>query len=230
MTARSRIEEWVKSIIVAACCVFFIKYFIVQNFKVPTGSMEKTILVGDFLFANKFIYGIKLPRINRRFLKLRDPQRGDIVVFRYPLQPRKAYIKRCIGVPGDTIEIRDKVVWVNGTALVEPYVTHKDGRMYPPLELDRGNPYYQRVWEERGFVRAGGSVRDNFGPIGLPEGCFFMLGDNRDNSLDSRFWGPLQQELILGEALFLYWSWDPLIPVYRIWEKVRWRRIGRPIR
>lgn len=226
---RSKVEEWVKSLIIAAVCVFFIKYFIVQNFRVPTGSMENTILIGDFLFANKFIYGTKLPRIDRRFLKLRQPKRGDVVVFRYPLEPRRAYIKRCIGLPGDTVEIKDKVVHVNGTALVEPYVIHSDSRIYPALELPQGNPYYQQLWEDRGFIRAGGRIRDNFGPVTMSEGCFFMLGDNRDNSLDSRFWGPLSGKLILGKAFILYWSWDPWVPFYRIWHKVRWRRIGRPI-
>jgi len=226
----SKIWEWIKSLIVAACCVFFIKYFVIQNFKVPTGSMEKTILVGDFLFANKFIYGVKLPRIEKRFLKIREPRRGDVVVFRYPLEPRKAYIKRCIGTPGDTIEIRNKVVYVNGAPLVENYVTHRDRTVYPALESSGGNAHYQKLWQDRGFARAGGRVRDSFGPIEVPESSYFMLGDNRDNSLDSRFWGPVQEELILGKALFLYWSWDSTVPLYRIWEKVRWKRIGSPVR
>jgi signal peptidase I len=214
---------------VAACCVFVIKYFIVQNFRVPTGSMENTILIGDFLFANKFIYGTKLPRIDKRFFKLRDPVRGDIIVFRYPLEPRKAYIKRCVGLPGDTLKIKDKAVYVNGTRLMEAYVTHNDKRTYPAGGVSRKDPEYQKHWEMSQFIRMSGAVRDNFGPVVIPEGSYFMLGDNRDNSLDSRYWGPVAQELILGKALFLYWSWDPGIPFHRIWDKIRWRRIGRPI-
>jgi signal peptidase I len=152
---------------------------VVQAFQIPSGSMEDTLLVGDFLLANKFLYGAQVPFTTLRLPGIRDPRRGDIIVFRAPHQD-KDFIKRCIAVGGDTVELRDNKLLVNGEPKEEPYVVLK-GRT-PAVA--------------------------NFGPITVPQGYLFMLGDNRNNSQDSRFWGPLDEKLIKGKAMVLYLSWD----------------------
>ena len=156
--------------------------------------MEKTLLVGDFLFINKMIYGAELAPgfhghdlFDVRFPAIRKPRPGDIIVFRYPLDLAVDYIKRCVSVEGQTVEIRDKVLYVDGKPQVEPYAMHGDPRILP---------------------RDGNNPRDNFGPITVPKDHVFMMGDNRDNSFDSRFWGPLPLKLVKGKAMFLYLSWD----------------------
>ncbi len=162
--------------------VSFIMYFIIQAFKIPSGSMEDTLLIGDHLFALKFAYGWWIP-VARKYIKFRDPKRGDIIIFKFPLNTKKDFIKRCIGLPGETLEIKNKKVYINGKALKEPYAYFKDG---PP--------------QPRGM-----SVRDNFGPIHIPKGSFFVMGDNRDFSMDSRYWGCLERKYLRGKALFIYW-------------------------
>jgi len=164
----------------------FVRAFVIQAFRIPTGSMMDTLLVGDFLFVNKFIYGAGVPFTNLHLPEVRDPRRGDIIVFKYPGDLRRDFIKRCIAVGGQTVEIRNKVVYVDGVALDEPYVIRTDPRIFPK-EL---------------------SSRDNMAPLYIPEGYLFMMGDNRDNSQDSRFWGPLDKNLVKGKAMILYWSWD----------------------
>jgi len=180
---------------------FFIRTCVIQPFKIPSESMLDTLVIGDCLFVNKFIYGIKVPFTDLRLPHLRVPQRGDVVVFRYPVDPSQDFIKRLIGVPGDTIEIRGKKVYVNGTLYQNPHELHKDPNILP-REL---------------------TVRDNFGPVQVPAGSYFMMGDNRDNSLDSRFWGFVPEKDIVGPAFIKYWSWDndKWLP--------RWNRIGRLI-
>ncbi|MDR2708584.1 MAG: signal peptidase I [Elusimicrobiota bacterium] len=192
-----------------------IMFLFIQAFKIPSGSMRNTLLEGDHLFVNKFIYGLHIPFADgKRVFPMRQIKRGDIIVFRAPvsaLSPEekakninKDFIKRCVGLPGDTIEIKDKVLYVNGIAQSEPYVLYGD-KNTTYLGVLHGMSDYQQEWESGNFVFLGQRIRDNFGPVVVPEGYFMMMGDNRDFSFDSRFFGPVKNELIKGKALFLYW-------------------------
>jgi signal peptidase I len=192
--AKSPLREWVEVIVVGLLVVSLFRGVVAQAYQIPSGSMEKTLLVGDFLFINKMVYGAELAPgfqgrtlFDFRFPAIRKPRPGDIIVFRYPLNTAVDYIKRCVAVEGQTVEVRDKVLYVDGERRDEPYAIHGDPRILP-----RG---------EKGS-------RDNFGPITVPKDCLFMMGDNRDNSFDSRFWGPLPLRLVKGKAMFLYLSWD----------------------
>ncbi|HEX9080068.1 MAG TPA: signal peptidase I [Desulfuromonadaceae bacterium] len=198
---KSLFREYAESIIWALVLAFVIRSCVVQAFKIPSGSMEDTLAIGDHIFVNKFIYGIKLPFTDKRILKLRDPRRGDVMVFRYPEDRSKDFIKRVIGVPGDEILVRDKRVYVNGTLYQNPHEVHK----------------------EAGILSRGQSARDNFGPVRVPAGSYFMMGDNRDRSYDSRFWGFVTEGDIRGKAFIKYWSWDQ-----DSW-RVRWASIGQVI-
>ncbi len=225
----------IKSLAIALAGALLIKYSVIEAYNVPTGSMEDTILVGDFLLANKFIYNIKLPMIgfsshglrmtNISFQGLRNPRPGDIVVFKFPGDSSTNYVKRCIAVGGQVIEVRDKKVFVDGVEFKEyPFGKHVD----PNLD----------------------KRRDNFGPYKVPPATYFMMGDNRDDSYDSRFWGPVPQRFILGKALVVHWSWGPpptgnyprwdwLNPLTwppDLWynmihfhERVRWERLGQAL-
>lgn len=176
-------REYVEAIAVAVLLALVIRTFAFQAFRIPSGSMEDTLLVGDYLFVSKFLYGAEIPFTGgARLPAIRDPERGDIIVFRYPEDPSEDFIKRCVGIPGDTVEVRDKVLYINGEPQNEPYVKHTDRRVIPG--------------------------RDDYGPVVIPEGQYFMMGDNRDNSRDSRAWGFLDHSLIRGKALFIYFSWD----------------------
>ncbi|MGM0441586.1 MAG: signal peptidase I [Elusimicrobiota bacterium] len=184
------LKEWANAGLWAVVIALFVMSFIVQAFKIPSGSMRDTLQVGDHLFVNKFIYGIRLPfNKEKRILKFKEPERKEIVVFEYPPDPSKDYIKRCIGLPGETVQIKDKKVYINGKLLEEEYVTHKDPNTY----------------RNAGYVPDNLRIRDNYGPKSIPEGKYFVLGDNRDFSSDSRYWGFLPEKYIKGEALFLYW-------------------------
>ena len=190
---KSSIREYVEALILAIVLTVVIRGLVIQAFRIPTGSMEDTLLVGDFLFVNKMVYGSEIDigfSGNRlfyyRFPAIRHPKVGDIIVFRYPDDPARDFIKRCVAVGGQTVEIRDKVLYVDGHPREEPYVVHKDPRVLP-REVNQ---------------------RDNFGPFVVPQGHLFMMGDNRDNSQDSRYWGALPEDLVKGKAMVLYWSWD----------------------
>jgi signal peptidase I len=193
-------REYGEALLVAGILALIIRTFLFQAFHIPSGSMEDTLLEGDFLFVSKTLYGAEVPFTGgKRLPAIRTPQRGDIIVFRYPEDPSQDFIKRCVGVPGDVIDIRDKVVYVNGEAQDEPFTKH--------TQPDRQIP-----------------VRDNFGPITVPEDKFFMLGDNRENSRDSRYWGFVDYSQLRGKALFIYWSWDKdhkLPRLSRIFDLVR---------
>jgi signal peptidase I len=183
------VVEWLKTIISALIIALLIRAFIIQAFRIPTGSMESTLLVGDHLMVNKFIYGPKIPFTDIRILPIREIKRGEIIVFNAPCDPSKDYIKRCVGIPGDKIEIKNKVLYVNDIKQDEPYVQHTDSEIIPKSDI---NP------------------RDNFGPVVVPKDSYFALGDNRDNSNDSRYWGFVPKKKIIGKALFIYW------PLHRI--------------
>jgi signal peptidase I len=199
---RSIVREYLEAALWALLITLFLRAFVIQAFRIPSESMKDTLLVGDFLFVNKFEYGAKIPFTHIRLPGLRQPKRGDVIVFQFPQDPSKDYIKRCIATGGETIEIHNKAVSVTGTALVEPYAIHSDPNVKP----------------------AGYEYRDNFGPFTVPPTEMFMMGDNRDNSNDSRYWGTLAMDLVKGRAMFLYWSWDG----DRNWP--RWNRILKPIR
>jgi signal peptidase I len=193
-TRKDTLNEWVKSIVIALLLALITRATVVQAFRIPTSSMEETLLVGDFLLVNKFIYGSKIPFVDARLPKIRDPKRGDVIVFKHPTEG-KDFIKRCIGVAGDRIEIKNDVVYVNGAPQDEPYKIL------------------------RGF---GGSSSD-FGPVVVPAGHVFMMGDNRHNSYDSRSWGPLDLQYVKGKAMVMYFSWD------KKKHLPRWTRMGKII-
>jgi signal peptidase I len=190
---KSTFREYVEALLLAIVLTVVIRGLVIQAFRIPTGSMEDTLLVGDFLFVNKMVYGSEIDIgfggnriLYYRFPAIRDPKPGDIIVFRYPDDPARDFIKRCVAVGGQVVELRDKVLYVDGRPREEPYAVHKDPRILP-RETSR---------------------RDNFGPYVVPQGHLFMMGDNRDNSHDSRFWNALPRSLVKGKAMFLYWSWD----------------------
>ena len=185
---KSTVREYYEALLIAVIFVNFARIFVFQAFKIPTGSMEDNLKVGDHIIVNKFIYGPG-PR-GGGLLPLRDIKRGDVIVFRYPLQPDTDFVKRVIGMPGDTVTVRDKVVSVNGTALNEPYVIHDDPQVYP-LQPALPEPYRSR---------------DQFGPFKVPQGQYFAMGDNRDRSSDSRYWGTVPRSMIKGRAFMVYWS------------------------
>ncbi len=195
---RNQGREWAKSLVIAFVLFLFIRAFFIQAFKIPTGSMEDTLLVGDFLLVNKLVYGPKIPFTDIHLPSIDEPEKGDIVVFKYPLDEDLDFVKRCIAVPGDTVQMINKAVYVNGERLDEPYVRFISKRI-------TGNP---RKTTEVVKTPRFPLVRDNFGPIVVPEDKYFVMGDNRDNSSDSRMWGFVDRGLIVGKPLFIYFSWD----------------------
>ncbi len=220
--------EWVKSISVAILLFLVIRTFAVEAFKIPTGSMERTLLIGDFLLVNKAVYGAQVPFTGVRLPAFDDPERGDVVVFEYPLDPSKSYVKRVVGLPGDTVGMRGGDLYVNGSLADEAYVQHTqpDGDYYDP-QFEWQRKYLSPGAELRDYR----PTRDEWGPIVVPEGKYFVMGDNRDNSQDSRYWGFVDRELIKGRPLFIYYSFDrsKLRPLPWITE-VRWDRVGNLVR
>lgn len=201
MKSKKRIfREYLEAIITALILALIIRTFVVQAFKIPSGSMIPTLLIGDHILVNKFIYGIEIPFTDKKILMFRKPRRGDIIVFKYPENPKKDFIKRVVAIEDDVIEERDKAIYLNGQRVIEPYAYHYDKYVRP----NRFDP------------------RDNFGPLVVPKGKVFVMGDNRDQSYDSRYWGFVDLKDIRGKALIIYWSWDP-----NNW--LRYNRIGRLI-
>lgn len=180
------VREYAESIVIAIILALIIRTFIVQAFKIPSGSMEDTLAVGDHILVNKFIYGTKIPFTDNRILKIRDPKRGDVIVFEYPEDPSKDFIKRIVGTPGDVVQVRDKKVYINNQPYENPHEVHKEKEIIPQAQ----NP------------------RDNTKLITVPPDAYFVMGDNRDRSYDSRFWGFVKSEKIKGLAFIKYWSWD----------------------
>lgn len=231
---QSEALEWVKSFAIAVLLFFLIRTFLIQAYTIPSGSMEETLRVGDYLMANNAIYGAHIPFTNIRVPAFRDPRFGDIVVFRPAYNdPVIDVVKRVVGEPGDTIAMVDRVVYKNGEPLDEPYV---EPHYLPDEPIQRfGVAGYQ--WHLEALP--GGvdptiyaPTRDNWGPLVVPEAHYLLLGDNRDQSLDSRFVGFIPREVIRGKALFIYYSIDPYIsrPAPRVVTAVRWDRIGMLIR
>ena len=187
---KSAVREYFESIVIAVILALFIRTFVVQAFKIPTGSMEPNLLIGDHLLVNKFVFGPTPLAIGRAVLPVRSVHRGDIVVFKYPDEPDRDFIKRVIGLPGETVELRNKKVFINGKPIEEPYVHF----LSPP------SSEYQEVTSF--------DVRENYGPRAVPPDQYFVMGDNRDNSQDSRYWGFLPRSYIKGKALLIYWSYE----------------------
>jgi len=193
--------EYTEAIITALVLALVIRAYVIQAFKIPSGSMIPTLLVGDHILVNKFIFGTKIPFTDKAVMAFRHPEKGDVIVFKYPENPKKDFIKRVIATEGDVIEEKNKVIYLNGQPLVEPFAKHVDNM----LRMGINDP------------------RDNFGPVKVPKDKLFVMGDNRDQSYDSRYWGFVDLKEVLGKALIVYWSWDPD-------NMVRFNRIGRLIR
>jgi signal peptidase I len=240
--------EWTRSVIIAVILFLGVRAFLVEAFKIPTSSMEGTLLVGDYLLVNKAVYGARVPFLGLTLPAWRDPSRGEVVVFHPPHDPLKNYVKRVVGVPGDTLEMRDKTLYVNGRGMEEDYVRHIDRRgdathsdmRWQRNHLLAGGPVRDQPYgegggeyadERRSFKDDYRPSRDNWGPISVPEGSYFMLGDNRDNSEDSRYWGFVDRRSIRGQPWRLYFSFDSSSRDGIHWLKaVRWERVGQPIR
>ncbi len=235
-TNKQKAFDWVEAILFALVAVFLIKSFFIQSYMVFSGSMENTLLVNDFLFVNRLKYSSNIPFSSEEILRYSNPVRGDIVVFKFPIDGRP-FVKRCIGIPGDTIEVINKILYINSKSYNEPFAIHRDKREYPSLReilpYDISNDDYQKLWENGEFYNnkyITASARDNFGPVIVPDDCYFMMGDNRDNSDDSRFWGALERKYIIGTPLIYYFSIDRSKPIWKVWELIRFNRILRPIK
>ena len=193
----------------------FVRTFIVQAFKIPTGSMENNLLIGDHLLVNKFSFAPARSRAEAALLPIDEISRGDIIVFKYPEEPERDFIKRVIGLPGETLELRNKKVYIDDTPLDEPYVRF----LFPPDDEE------STVGEALDF-----DVRKTYGPVTVPDEHYFMMGDNRDNSQDSRYWGFLPREYVKGRALFVYFSFgDEPGGLSRLFTSVRWGRLFHQI-
>ena len=206
---KSSLRENTEAIIIAIIIAMFIRTFIIQAFKIPSGSMLETLQIGDQILVNKFIYGIKIPFTDgKTLIPVKNPQKGDIVVFRYPEDPSKDFIKRVVATGGDTLELIDKKLYVNNKMV--------EGETYA-------------VYKTQDIIPGKFSSRDNLRKIKIPENKLFVMGDNRDNSHDSRFWGFVDLNAVRGKALIIYWSWnkDKSVPM---WASVRWNRVGDILR
>ncbi len=195
---KSKVKEYVESIIIAILIALFIRTFIICAYKIPSKSMLPTLLVGDHILVNKFVYGVKIPLLRRTIIPISEPERGEIVVFIFPNDRSKDFIKRVIGVAGDKVEIRNKKIFINDKEFKDPYGIYSDSLILPKSM----------------------QPRDNFGPVTVPEKSIFVMGDNRDESLDSRFWGFVDLKDVEGKAFIIYWSWN------REEHNLRWQRLG----
>lgn len=196
---KSKVKEYVESIIIAILIALFIRTFIICAYKIPSRSMVPTLLVGDHILVNKFIYGVKIPLLRKTIIPVGAPKRGEIVVFIYPNDRSKDFIKRVIGVAGDKVEIKNKKIFINDQEFNDAYGIFSDHLILPKSM----------------------QPRDNFGPVIVPEKSIFVMGDNRDESLDSRFWGFVSLKDVEGKAFIIYWSWN------RDERNLRWERLGQ---
>jgi len=202
---RSVLREYVEAIVFALILALIIKAFVIQAYKVDSGSMNPTLIEGDRMLINKFIYGTRVPFSDTKLFPIRAPKRGDIVVFEYPNDRRVHYIKRLIGLPGDKLKIEDKILYINGEKFEVENAQFKDTMILPSVA----------------------GPRDNFDSITIPPNSFFMMGDNRDNSSDSRYWGYVDKSELVGNAVIIYWSWDISTGgIFQRIKNVRWGRLG----
>ena len=228
----SFVWEWMRVFTMSVGLFLLVRTFLVEAFKIPSGSMEGTLMIGDFLLVNKLVYGAEVPFTGRRLPRLREPQRGDVVVFNYPKEQDKNFVKRLVGLPGDTLQMRDGVLVRNGRAVREGYVSHTEPA-YDPLGDDFR---WQRDYLVRTATAADAAVgyhpsRNNWGPLVVPERNYFVLGDNRDNSLDSRYWGFVPDSLVKGRPFVVYYSYAPDTSEPLAWlTRIRWQRLGERVR
>jgi signal peptidase I len=229
LTPKTKNNDLIKSILIAIFAALILRQFVIAAYKIPTASMENTLLVGDFLLVNKFVYGAQTPewvgipftRIGSnipsfRFPNITKPKPYDIVVFKYPKDPYLDYIKRCIAAGGQTVESRNKRIFLDGYPFpIPPKIKYIDRRIFQ-------KQYYDDTMFE--------GNRDNFGPIRVPRNHYFVMGDNRDNSLDSRYWGFVPPENMVGRPLIIYLSLDPSESTLNLFSKIRWNRLGKVIR
>jgi len=202
---RSVFREYVEAIVFALMLALVIRAFVIQAFMIPSGSMIPTLIEGDQVLVNRFIYGTRVPFSDVKLFPIREPKRGDVVVFEYPNDRRVPYIKRLIGLPGDKLEIKDKKLYINGER----------------FEVENAQ------FEDTMILPSAAGPRDNFGPVTVPQNSFFMMGDNRDNSSDSRYWGYVDKSELVGNAFTIYWSWDISAGgVFQKIKNIRWDRLG----
>ncbi|MDA0328937.1 MAG: signal peptidase I [Gemmatimonadetes bacterium] len=220
------LADWAKSIAIAFVLFLCVRATVVEAFKIPTASMEGTLLVGDFLLVNKAVYGPRIPGTNITLTPFAEPARGEVIVFHPPHEPEKNYVKRLVGLPEDTLEMRDKRLYLNGAPVYEPYARYADARgdaAHPDME-----------WQSTHLIASQPKryhpTRDNWGPIVVPFGGYFVLGDNRDNSEDSRYWGFVSRDQIRGRPWLVYYSQRPPPTAAMPWlSRVRWSRLGTVI-
>jgi len=220
--------EWTKIFQVSVLLFLLIRTFLVEAFKIPSGSMENTLQVGDFLLVNKLVYGAEVPFTHKRLPKLRRPQRGDVIVFEYPEDLSKNFVKRLVGMPGDTLQMIEMTLYRNGVPVKERYVEHTEPDMDPAFD--------DFQWQRKYLIGLSAvapnylPTRNNWGPLLVPEGRYFVLGDNRDNSLDSRYWGFVADSLVNGRPFVVYYSYSPdSVDTFAWLTHIRWTRLGERI-
>jgi signal peptidase I len=216
--------EWTKIFWISVALFLVLRTFIVEAFKIPSGSMEHTLLVGDFLLVNKLAYGAEIPFTHKRLPAMREPGRGDVIVFKAPDDDSRTLVKRLVGMPGDTLEMKDGALLLNGVRLTERYAQHT------APEVDRVEESFR--WQREFVIKSGATIgyypsRNNWGPILIPSKKYFVLGDNRDNSSDSRYWGFVSDSLVKGTPFVIYYSYAPDSSQSFAWlTRVRWNRLG----
>jgi len=221
-------DSWMRSLGIAFLLFLIIRTFLFEAFRIPSGSMEGTLLAGDFLFVNKVVYGATIPGTERRLPALSEPDRGDVIVFAFPRDPRLNYVKRVVAIAGDTIAMRGGRLILNGREIPEPYV-HRQGDAREIAE-----PEF--AWQRAHLVGPTGRratyrpTRNTWGPLLVPPGKYFVLGDNREHSSDSRYWGFVDQSLVRGRPAFVYFSYDREASSRLPWvTDIRWERLGEPV-
>jgi len=227
-SAFASFREWLRIAILTLVLFLLVRGLALEAFTIPTSSMENTLQVGDFLFVNKAVYGAPVPGTGLRLPAFREPRAGDVVVFRPPHDPQRNYVKRIVGVGGDTLRMEGKTLWVNGTPLEEGYARHRDrggDAVHPDMTWQ--SDFLAAARPPHPYVPS----RDNWGPLVVPHGSYFVLGDNRDNSEDSRYWGFVPRQKIMGTPWIVYFSLAPEKREGDPWfQRIRWQRVGETIR
>ncbi len=215
-TKKSLLREYIEAAIIAIFLALFIRAFIIQAFKIPSGSMKPTLLIGDHILVNKFIYGIKIPFTDRYIMQIKKPKRGDIVIFKWPRNEKKDFIKRVIGIEGDKITIKNDILYINNEKIEIKYI----GK-YEDENINKADKYIEFIGEAKHHILDEYIKHENYGPKIVPENYIFVMGDNRDQSHDSRYWGFVSLNKLKGKALIIYWSRP------QGWSWPRWERFGQ---